>query len=121
MQTFYRGISRFGRDCDKKASRRLGIEEQGSIFFGNACAECDAIAEKIQIVIQAAGDHALACCVEGSGKRWNGFVLNLNRNRGNSLLWIAERHFAGMTKYAKSGDIRDCVNCVGICFCRDFM
>lgn len=121
LQNFYRGVNEFWRDCDKQAARRLRIEQQGAIFFGNAGCERDAIAEEIEIIIQATGDHALTSRVESSGKNRDGFVLNLNRSWENSLLRFTQRHLTGVTEYAETGDIGNRVNCSAVCICGEFL
>ncbi len=121
LQSFYRDISGFGGNGDQKAAGSLRIEQQGAIFFRNACSKSDAFPQKIEIIIQSTGNHALASRIEGARKNRNGFILNLNRYRGNSLLRFPEGHFTGVTEYAESGDVSDRVNCSRICFCGDFV
>jgi hypothetical protein len=54
----------FGRDCDEQATCGLGVEEDGSEFFGNSFFVADYAFGKVAIILQATGDVASADAIQ---------------------------------------------------------
>src|SRR6266852_6600742 len=97
-------------DGHKQPARSLRVEEQILILGGDAGGEGGAIAHKGAIVLQSAGEMTFACRFDGSREIIEGGMIDLERNGGNAVRGITERHLAGVAEQAESRHVGDGMN-----------
>src|SRR6202521_3672429 len=107
-------IRGFGRDGNEQAAGGLRVEEKILIFGSNGFVESSAIRNESAVVFEASGKMPFASGFESAGKINKGRVIELERDRLDTMRWVTQRHLSRMTEQAEPGHIRHGVDgCLG--------
>ena len=101
-----------GADGKKQAAGGLRIEQQVAEFLPNGRSELHAIANEIAVIFESAGEKSIFRGFDRAENIVECGVIDRKTCGLDSLLRIAERHFARVAEQAEAGDVGDRMNCV---------
>ena len=96
METGNGGLCGFRQDSNQQAAGSLRVEEKIAVFLRNAFGKTYAIANKIPVIFQAAGEKPFACGLQRSGKIANGGMIDLEGHGFDSAGRITKRHLSSV-------------------------
>src|SRR5260370_40403862 len=91
------GLGRFGRSSNQQAAGSLRIEEEVAVFLPNAFGETHAIANKIAVILQAAGEKSFARGFNRARKITDSRMINFEGHWLDIPLRVAKRHLPSVT------------------------
>src|SRR6266404_1710459 len=110
LESGERRLRRFGSDRHKQAARGLRVEEQILILGGDARRESGAVAHKGAIVFESAGEMTFTSSFDSAREIIESGMIKLKGDCRDAVLWVAERHFAGVSQQAESRYVGDGMN-----------